>query len=129
VPCIQQVGDLETSGRFRNLGIQLISISPDPPEAWDQVAEEYDLDTPLVTDPRNEVARQYGVMEWRIPPEAPVESAEPGHTFVLVDEQGIVEWVRDYGAPENGGVMYVFPDALIRDMPRSSDVKNSRTDG
>jgi hypothetical protein len=26
----------------------------------------------------------------------------------------------DYGAPENGGVMYVFPDALVREMPATS---------
>ncbi len=120
MPCIQQVGDLEASKRFESLGIQLVSISPDPPEAWDEAAAEYKLETPLVTDSANEVAQRYGVMQWRVPPDADVDSAEPGHTFVLVDEQGTVQWVRDYGAPENGGVMYVFPDALIRAMPSVS---------
>jgi peroxiredoxin len=117
VPCIQQVGDLETSKEFKDLGIQLVSISPDPPEAWRQAAEEFDLETPLVTDPGNRVAQRYGVMRWRVPESADVDSAEPGHTFVLVDEGGTVRWVRDYGAREHGGIMYVFPQALIRDMP------------
>lgn len=120
MPCIQQVGDLEASEKFQALGIQLVSISPDPPEAWQQAAEEYKLDTPLVTDPANKVAQRYGVMRWRVPADADVDSAEPGHTFVLVDGEGTVEWVRDYGAPENGGVMYVFPDALIQEMPSVS---------
>jgi peroxiredoxin len=117
VPCIQQVGDLEASKKFEGLGIQLVSISPDPGQAWRQAAEEYELDTPLVTDAGNKVAQRYGVMQWRVPATADIDSAEPGHTFVLVDEQGVVEWVRDYGAPENGGIMYVFPGALIREMP------------
>ena len=39
-------------------------------------------------------------------------TGEPGHTFILVDEEGRVAWVRDYGAPENGGLMYVVPDEI-----------------
>jgi peroxiredoxin len=117
VPCIQQVGDLERSKRFNSLGIRLVSISPDPAGAWQQAAEQYELETPLLTDTNNRVAARYGVMRWRVPATADVDSAEPGHTFVLMDERGMVMWVRDYGAPENGGVMYVFPNALIRDMP------------
>lgn len=117
MPCIQQVGDLEASERFNSLGIRLVSISPDPPEAWQDAAAEFNLRSPLLTDSGNEVAWRYGVMQWRVPPAADVDSAEPGHTFVLVDEQGKVAWVRDYGAPENGGVMYVVPDALVREMP------------
>jgi peroxiredoxin len=117
MPCIQQVGDLETSKKFKSLGIQLVSISPDPPDAWGQVAEEFSLKTPLLSDQGNRVAERYGVMRWRVPEEADVDSAEPGHTFVLVDEAGMVRWVRDYGAPEHGGIMYVFPNALMGDMP------------
>jgi peroxiredoxin len=116
VPCLQQVGDLETSKEFIGLGVQLVSISPDPPEAWQDAAEEFNLTTPLVTDPGNKVAQRYGVMRWRVPETADVDSAEPGHTFVLVDEQGLVKWVRDYGAREHGGVMYVFPDTLIGEL-------------
>lgn len=75
------------------------------------------VDSPLLTDEENAVAAEYGVMEWRVPQTADIDSAEPGHTFVLIDERGVIEWIRDYGAPQNGGIMYVFPDALIRDMP------------
>jgi hypothetical protein len=38
---------------------------------------------------------------------------EPGHTFVLVEADGRVAWVRDYGAPENGGLMYVAPKEVF----------------
>ena len=41
-----------------------------------------------------------------------VRTGEPGHTFVLVDGEGKIAWIRDYGAPENGGTMYVPPGDL-----------------
>ena len=37
----------------------------------------------------------------------------PGHTFVLVDSIGRISWIRDYGAPEHGGLMYVAPKDLV----------------
>jgi peroxiredoxin len=108
--------DLQESRGFKALGVELLSISPDHPESWLQVGEEFGLETPLLSDPRNGVASRYGVMEWRIPPHAPVESAEPGHTFVLVDEAGKVAWIRDYGAQENGGLMYVPPEQILGEI-------------
>jgi hypothetical protein len=48
-------------------------------------------------------------------------SDEPGHTFILVDETGTVRWVRDYGAPENGGLMYVTPDEVVQSIQEHLD--------
>ena len=31
----------------------------------------------------------------------------------MVNEDGKVVWLRDYGAPENGGVMYVPVEDLV----------------
>ena len=50
-------------------------------------------------------------MRWQMP-----TTGEPGHTFVLVGADGRVLWVRDYGAPENGGLMYVLPDQLLEEL-------------
>lgn len=41
-------------------------------------------------------------------------TGEPGHTFVLIDRDGTIAWVKDYGALGNGGVMYVVPDVIAR---------------
>jgi peroxiredoxin len=68
-------------------------------QATSGVAEDFGLETPLLTDPQNRVAQRYVVMRWRVPETADVDSAEPGHTFVLVDEGGKVGWIRDYGTP------------------------------
>lgn len=106
--------DLQGDADFRGLGVELVSISPDPPEAWADVVAEYEIRTPALSDAANRVADRYGVMRWRVPRGADVDAAEPGHTFVLVDEGGRVAWVRDYGAPEHGGLMYVEPADLVR---------------
>jgi peroxiredoxin len=108
--------DLQKDLEFGELGIELVSLSPDHPDSWRQVADEYGLESVLLSDPSNRVADRYGVMGWRVPPSADVDSAEPGHTFVLVDEGGVVAWVRDYGAPENGGLMYVSPKDLVPEI-------------
>ena len=109
--------DLQDDPRFSELDIGLVSVAADHPDSWRDVSGQYDIEpSSLVSDPFNRVADRYGVMRWRVPPTADVDSAEPGHTFVLVDEDRTVVWIRDYGARENGGLMYVPPDDLILDM-------------
>jgi hypothetical protein len=43
---------------------------------------------------------------------APV-AGSGGVTGRVVDGAGEIAWVRDYGAPENGGLMYVPPQELV----------------
>jgi peroxiredoxin len=105
-----QVVDLHSDRKFQQLDIELLSISPDPLDAWREGIEEYDIESPVLSDEGNRVAEDYGVMQWMAP------SGEPGHTFVLVDEAGIIRWVRDYGAPQNGGLMYVLPEELMKEL-------------
>lgn len=99
--------DLQRAKAFRSLGVELLSISPDPIEAWADAADQLGIRTPVLSDGGNRVASAYGVMRWAMP------TGEPGHTFVLVDEEGRVAWIRDYGAPQHGGAMYVPPAGLI----------------
>ena len=107
-----QVVDLQESGRFQALGAELLSIAPDAPEDWLEAGREYgvgDFDT-VLSDEGNTVATSYDVMQWQ------AATGEPGHTFVLVDEAGKIAWVKDYGAPEHGGVMWVDPSALVAEL-------------
>lgn len=104
---MQQVVDLQNDKQFRSTGIELLSISPDPLAAWQQEGSQLGIELPTLSDTGNRVATQYDVMQWQMP------TGEPGHTFVLVDTQGKVDWVRDYGAPENGGLMYVASAELV----------------
>ena len=105
-PCIQQIADLQQSSEFAATGVRLISISPDPVEQWAATAQAIVGESLMLSDRENLVASQYDVMQWRV-------GNEPGHTFVVVDADGVVRAIRDYGAPENGGLMYVPVDEII----------------
>jgi peroxiredoxin len=109
---MQQVVDLQNDQAFEDLDVALLSVAVDPPDAWQTETQGFGIETPLLSDVGNRVATRYGLMRWKMP------SNEPGHTFVLVDEQGKVAWIRDYGAPENGGLMYVDPPELVDAMSR-----------
>jgi len=102
------VVDLQSEPSFRDLGVQLLSLSPDSLEAWATEGERVGIRTPMLSDQDNKVATAYGVMRWAMP------TGEPGHTFVLVDPEGRIVWIRDYGAPENGGAMYVPPEEVVQ---------------
>ena len=61
------------------------------------------------------MSEAFGVLKWA------VGSGEPGHTFVLVGADGNVLWVQDYGAPENGGRMYVPVEELVKHIGERLD--------
>jgi peroxiredoxin len=103
---MEQVVDLQSDERFSRLGVQLLAISPDPAEAWAHEDADLGIRVPTLSDPENEVWMRYGTPAWMMP------SGEPGHTFFLVGADGTIRWLRDYGAPEHGGAMYVAPDEI-----------------
>ena len=106
-----QVVDLHEDKDFQGLGVELLSIAPDPVDAWRDAGKDMGIRNfdGVLTDAENKVATSYGVMRWAM-------GGEPGHTFVLVDESGEVIWLQDYGALENGGVMYVLPHEIVREV-------------
>ena len=104
---MQQVVDLQNDPTFRSLGVQLLSISPDPVSAWKTEGGKLGITTPMLSDAGNGVWLRYGTPAWMMP------TNEPGHTFILIGRDGRVAWIRDYGASEHGGVMYVAPKDLI----------------
>jgi alkyl hydroperoxide reductase subunit AhpC len=107
-----QVVDLQKSEEFQALGVELVSIAPDTVESWRDDGQEYGIQdySGVLSDVKNEVAKRYDVLKWA------AATGEPGHTFVLIDEAGKISWIRDFGALENGGIMYVVPDELVREL-------------
>lgn len=72
---------------------------------------EYGInEVPMAVDADHQVSEAYDVLQWA------VGSGEPGHTFILVDKDGKIAWIQDYGAPENRGVMYVEPLELVTEI-------------
>jgi len=107
---VLQVVDLQEDREFQGLDVELISIAPDPLDAWREDGREWGIRDfgSVLSDEGNAVAGRYGVLRWKHP-----VTGEPGHTFILVDEAGKIVWVKDYGAPENGGLMYIVPREIV----------------
>jgi peroxiredoxin len=111
---MEQMVDLLDFPEFRGLDVALVSVAFDSAAELADGAVRYGItEAALLTDVNHEVAQAYDVLQWA------VATGEPGHTFVLVDRRGRVAWIRDYGAPQNGGVMYVPVDELTREIRRS----------
>ena len=74
---------------------------------------ENGITVPMLVDADHSVSENYDVLQWA------VGTGEPGHTFILVDAEGNLAWVRDYGAPQNGGTMYVPVKELTAQISKS----------
>jgi peroxiredoxin len=107
---MQQIVDLQQSPAFNALDIELVNVAVDSMPVSQAAAQEYGVTTPFLVDDDKSMSEAYGVMRWATP------GGEPSHTFVLVGSDGMVRWIQDYGAPENGGRMYVPPDELVGEI-------------
>ena len=107
---MKQIVDLQNDPSFQALGVALVSIAADTPIELEEVGQQYGTTIPLLSDTNKRISDAYDVLQWA------VATDEPGHTFVLVNTDGTVAWIRDYGAPQNGGVMYVPVDELTQQI-------------
>jgi hypothetical protein len=65
----------------------------------------------MLIDANGQVATQYDVMKYAM------ANGEPSHTFVLVNANGEIAWLKDYGAPDNPNrTMYVEINELYREV-------------
>ncbi len=107
---MQQIVDLQQDPAFNTMGIALVNVATDPMAVSQAIVQEYGVTTPFLVDEDKALSETYGVLQWATP------SGEPSHTFVLIDSDGIVRWIQDYGAAENGGRMYVPLDELLGEI-------------
>lgn len=81
--CTQEAETFQAHlGRFRELGAEVVGVSPDSPEALQRFAQKHNLEFPLLSDAEGALAEAYGVRQGRR-----VERS----TFLL-DRAGIVRW-------------------------------------
>lgn len=106
---MQQIVDLQNSPEFQSLNIQVISIARDSVAEMAPEAQALGISyVPVLSDPDLQVSAAYDVLQWAI------DNGEPSHTFVLVDADGQIAWIKDYGAPDNPNrTMYVEVNELI----------------
>ena len=107
---MQQIVDLQQDPAFNSMDIELVNVAVDSMAVSQAAVQEWGVTTPFLVDDDKNMSETYGVMQWATP------GGEPSHTFVLVDSDGVVRWIQDYGAAENGGRMYVPLDELIGEI-------------
>ncbi|PKO04416.1 MAG: hypothetical protein CVU41_17210 [Chloroflexi bacterium HGW-Chloroflexi-3] len=114
---MQQIVDLQNSAEFQALNVQVISIARDSIQEMKPETLSLGITSvPVLSDPDLTVSAQYDVLKWAI------ANGEPGHTFVLVDAEGNIQWIKDYGAPDNPNrTMYVEVSELINNIQTNLD--------
>jgi alkyl hydroperoxide reductase subunit AhpC len=101
--------DLENDPEWIALDVAFVSIAFDPADVQEAARTEFGIgDTPMLVDADGAVSADYDVLQWA------VATGEPGHTFVLVDADGEVAWIRDYGVLESS--MYVPTTELVEQV-------------
>lgn len=111
-PCWDQIVDLEKQmPELRALGVdRMVSLTTDPLDALRIKVRDEGISTLVLSDPGLGVseayeANQYGMMG----------NSTNGHSFILVDEAGVIQWRADYGgAPDY--TMYVPSASLLADL-------------
>jgi peroxiredoxin Q/BCP len=140
-PCWQQTLDIQKKyDKFQSQDIELVTITVDPLNAVTKNANRFGITLPVLADEDLSVSTQYDVLKNSMHP-----GERPGHTFILLDNNGKVIWRKDYflasgstkmtmrmsdgstmtmdmgmdmGKP--GSVMYVNVDKLLSDIKSAS---------
>src|SRR5260370_13174487 len=105
--CWSQVTDLEKDAKlFKDkFGVdQLLVITPDPISLLVQKAQVAVYKSPLLSDKHKAVSTAYDALKYGM-----MNGANPGHTFLLVGQDGVIKWRADYGGSPDYA-MYV-PDS------------------
>ncbi len=92
--CWNQIAAFGDDPRFENEDTVTLSIVPDPKEGWEE-AVEYMPDLgggTLLLDSDKSVSLQYDAMNV---PSSMHRGDMPGHTYMVIDKEGIVRYVYD----------------------------------
>jgi peroxiredoxin len=95
-PCLNQMTDLDqVNQQFTKLDIVAVSITGDSVSllaSWAQSSGPQD--SKVLSDQNLAVSRAYGMLG---PGVTMMPGSAPGHSFVLVNKEGIIAWRYDYG--------------------------------
>lgn len=92
--CWQQIASFGTDARFNNADTIALSVVLDSPEDWQKTTQKMDgIDKAnIIFDKGGQVSREYGMMNVTSSMRA---GTSPGHTYVVINKQGIVKYVFD----------------------------------
>ena len=101
------------------MDVEIISIARDAASEQALAAQELGITVPMLVDANGEVSTAYDVMKFAM------ANGEPSHTFVFINANGKIAWLKDYGAPDNPNrTMYVEINELYREVENALDLGN-----
>lgn len=104
-PCWEQIPELEKNlQELDAMNVSLLSITVDPVDQIRKRAEPYGIKTPILSVDATEIDKKYDVARYSMAMKVSGGMAmnpsaggiRPGHTFVLVDTNGVITWRKDY---------------------------------
>ena len=109
--------DLHNDPAFQALNVGFVSIAFDDTQEQLGAVDDFGITgVPMLIDSDHSVSEAYQVLQWV------VRTGEPGHTFILVDAEGKIAWIRDYGSPSlPDATMYVPTVDLVAQIEASLD--------
>ncbi len=126
--CVAQLFSLNKDlALFHELGAEIIALSADEPEHTRQQYKEYGaFDFPVLSDPGNQVAGQYGVYE----PKTKDHPESLDHGTFVVDSRGQVVWAYAGSVPflDNQSLLHVIARAegiTPSSSPKSNEVRSA----
>jgi peroxiredoxin len=112
--CLVQIQALQQHFKHLNtLHLTLVSITNDDPSTLAQAGRDYKITTPLISDANRSISKSFGVLGG-IPFGVGMHTDTANHTFVLVDKNGTVRFVKDY--PK----MWADVNTLLEQLPKLS---------
>lgn len=111
-PCWDQITDLDKAWKkVEGLGVDtMLSITTDPADLTKRKVADEGIESPVLSDPDLKVSKEYTTNQYGM-----MGTSTNGHSFILVDPDGTIQWRADYGgAPDY--TMYVKVDKLLANL-------------
>lgn len=92
--CWQQIASFGTDARFNNSDTIALSVVLDSPGDWQKTPQKMDgIDKAnIVFDNGGQVSREFGMISVA---SSMRQGTSPGHTYVIIDKNGIIKYVFD----------------------------------
>lgn len=117
--CVAQLFALEDDiSKFRELGAEVLAISPDTPQETSDKFGKYGRFTfPVLSDPGNKIATAYSLYQQKSSNQPKLQL----HGTFVVDQQGIIRWCHYGDAPftNNAALLVEIAEVLGRLPPNS----------
>lgn len=118
-PCWEQIPELERAlPKLEEMNAVLLSIALDSVDQWKDTSDQYRIKTPILSYQDSNTEQTYNLLPYSMG-----MGRRAGHTFVLVDKNGVIKWRRDYwpsrGHMVAGGTMFVKAKYIVEAVEKA----------